>query len=105
MHQHSYGVAIGVQISKRVSLFTGCALHTHTQVDSAWNSGDREGAKRSADLAKKLNIAALISGIITIVGTIVAVIVIPIILTAGVLAAAGTSVAAAGTACSYDSVC
>jgi len=45
--------------------------HTHTQVDSAWNSGDQEGAKRSAQIAKKMNIAAVVSGIISYVVAIV----------------------------------
>ena len=40
-------------------------------MDSAWNFGDQEGAKRSAQTAKKWNIAAVVSGIITIVVIIV----------------------------------
>lgn len=41
------------------------------QVDSAWNSGDREGAKRAAQTAKNWNIAGVVSGIIAIVLSIV----------------------------------
>ena len=49
--------------------------YTHTQVDSAWNSGDQEGAKRSAQIAKKWNIAAVVSGIIIVVVGVITVII------------------------------
>ena len=40
-------------------------------MDSAWNNGDREGAKRSARMAKNWSIASIVSCIASIVVTVV----------------------------------
>ena len=37
------------------------------QVDSKWEVGDYEGARRSSNMAKKWSIAAIITGIVLIV--------------------------------------
>ena len=65
--------------------------YTHTQVDSAWNSGDQEGAKRSAQTAKKWNIAAVVSGIIIVVVGIV-VVIIAVAVSVSLTAAAVTGI-------------
>ena len=51
----------------------------YIQVDSSWNSGDSEGAKRAAQTAKNWNIGALVSGIIVIVLIIIGSIVAPVV--------------------------
>ena len=68
------------------------AIHSicpYIQVDSSWNSGDSEGAKRAAHTAKSWNIGALVSGIITIVLIIIGSIVGPVV--AVVVAASAVS--------------
>ena len=45
------------------------------QVDSKWKVGDYEGARRSSIMAKKWNIAAIITGIAIIVFIVIAVVI------------------------------
>ena len=54
-------------------------LFLSSQVDSAWNTGDREGAKRAAQTAKNWNIVGIVSGIITIVLTVIISVVVGVV--------------------------
>ena len=56
-----------------------CLCTIFAQVDSAWNSGDPEGARCAAQTAKNWNIGALVSGIVTLVLVIIVAIVIPVV--------------------------
>jgi len=72
--------------------------YTHTQVDSAWNSGDQEGAKRSAQIAKKMNIAAVVFGIIIVMVGVITVII-------GVAVPLSLAGAAVTNACRFSNIC
>lgn len=69
-------------------------------MDSAWNGGDQEGAKCSAQMAKNWNIAALVSGIIIIVVAIVSSVIIGVVFS--LAAAASISAGANAVTCQQD---
>ena len=61
------------------ALFLPFPLFLSSQVDSAWNTGDREGAKRAAQTAKNWNIVGIVSGIITIVLSVIISVVVGVV--------------------------
>ena len=78
-----------------------CLCTIFAQVDSAWNSGDPEGARCAAQTAKNWNIGALVSGIVTLVLAIIVAIVIPVVT---VVIAAGAAGAAGAISDCYNSL-
>lgn len=60
-------------------------------MDSSWNNGDREGAKRSARMAKNWSIASIVTSITCIVVTVVGGVIGVAVTLTGAAAAAATN--------------